>query len=169
MNYSSNLNDLTKEQKEIAFVIERTNYIEYQIKEIITTYLQTNKSKRDFVKNILLNNGILNLGAKIKLLMYISDNEGWNIDKDIFHRIITIRNAFAHNDTVHENISITMINKNEVNNVEFYMTLDTVKSSGKLERIKRQDALQEFTNKYVVAKDFLDGIRKKINTEKETV
>jgi len=166
MNYRPNLKNLTREQKEIAFVIERTNYIEYQIKEIIMSYLQVDKNKGNFVKNILLNSGIISLGAKLKLLIHICDSKKWDVDKNLFHKIIEIRNAFAHNDTVTTNISINMTKKDKVKNVDVYMNLNMVDGSGKLKKVKRQIALQEFTNKYGEAEKFLNIIIKKIHAKK---
>jgi hypothetical protein len=161
-----NLNGLTNEEKEIGWIIDRINYIEFLLKEIISYYIQPDKNKEKFVKDILLNNAIIALGSKIKLFLHICKVTGWKIkNPDNYHDILRYRNAFAHNDTVKININISLGDKSNAKVNDVYMMLDRITSSGEFVQERRKDVIQKFTDTYVLIKKELDEIVQHIKSQ----
>ncbi|KAF0144894.1 MAG: hypothetical protein FD156_1465 [Nitrospirae bacterium] len=143
--------DPTQTKMETAFVIGRTIAIESLIKQILVQYISPQKDRLPFLKDIILNNSMLNLGAKIKAFLFLVETNNWKkIDENHFHTILRIRNSFAHSDTT---ILVTLS--------EVSYLLDSF-HSGKLKKVKRKDALHEFTQSYVLVKKYLHGILKSI-------
>lgn len=54
---------------QVADIIIKLNLLEFCIKKILSTYIYS--SKNDFVENILLNNMMIPLATKIKILKHI--------------------------------------------------------------------------------------------------
>src|SRR5574341_1509267 len=101
--------DDSEANREIAFVIDKTNYVEFTLKSILTKYIAARNDRTTFVNDILLHSAIIGLAQKIKLLQYIVDRERWPmIDVNHFHTVLNIRNAFAHSDTVTQHFIINL-------------------------------------------------------------
>jgi hypothetical protein len=150
---------------ETAFVIERANYIEYVLKKILIKYISPPDDRVLFLNDIILNNSMLNFGAKVKAFLYLVEKNKWEkIKQEHFHKIINVRNAFAHCDTVTQNIKITMDDNGCSQVADAYYYLESVKSSGKFIQTKREDALHEFTQSYVLVKEYLHRIEGSITT-----
>lgn len=144
--------DPTQTRLETAFVIERTIAIETLIKTIIMKYISPPNDRMPFLRDIILNNSMLNLGAKIKAFLYLVKENKWQrIDENHFYTILSIRNSFAHSDTT------ILIEPTEVS----YL-LDSVQTSGKFIRVKSKDALHDFTQSYAAVKDYLTEILKNL-------
>lgn len=158
----------TKERKQTAHVIDSANYIEFLLKEIITRYIKPHLQKnRKFVKTILLNNSIINLNGKIKLLLNICADIEYEADRNALIRIAQIRNAFAHNYSLTpSSVKITNKGKNGFD-VKVDMVLESVESSGKFETVKREDALEEFDKKIDIAEKQLKEIKEILAEIKE--
>jgi hypothetical protein len=77
------------------------------MKEIISAYV--NSSRPFFTDEILLNNLVINLGSKLKLIEFIIKEEEIEVDKE-FTRWIRIalgkRNVLAYSDSVLDNFQI---------------------------------------------------------------
>ena len=87
---------------QIADVIIRLNLLEFRIKKILSRYI--NSPKNDFIEEILLNNMMIPLATKIKLLTHIySENSKKNISKELnnaFHIVLNKRNGIAHSESL---------------------------------------------------------------------
>lgn len=87
---------------QIADVIIKLNLLEFRIKKILSRYIDS--SKNDFIEEILLNNMMIPLSTKIKLLKYIYlENSKNNISKeliDAFHIVLNKRNGIAHSESL---------------------------------------------------------------------
>lgn len=152
---------------EIAFVIDQTNSIEYELKQIIAAYITKDKEKREFVSSILLHNTIVNLGTKFRLLQSIVEQEDIPKinDSNCFHRLVEIRNAFAHGDTVTHHLDVNDFGDGSAETKSYYL-LNSVSSSGKLKEVTREEALSEFTQCLVTIRDYLvDVVHKKLNAK----
>lgn len=86
----------------IADVIIKLNVLEFRIKKILSRYI--NSSKNDFIENILLNNMMIPLATKIKLLKHIYlDNSKKSISKELitaFNIVLNKRNIIAHSESL---------------------------------------------------------------------
>lgn len=83
----------------VADIIIKLNLIESKLKDIITKYIASEKT--EFVRDILLNNLIVNMSSKVKALQYIIGTEGLEVSKDFKKSlmiIMTKRNMIAHAD-----------------------------------------------------------------------
>lgn len=100
----ANLNEV---RIKIADVIINLNLIEKEIKNAISYYVSSKNSY--FVSEILLNNHIINMANKVKVLQYIIRNEKIEVSKDFSKALIIImgkRNVLAHSDTVLEDYTL---------------------------------------------------------------
>lgn len=90
-----------KEWKMIGFVIAQFNELELLLTKILSKYIAPATEKEEFVNRQLLNNSVVSFGAKTKLLISItkSSNVG-EVDRNKLHRILSLRNAIAHNDVI---------------------------------------------------------------------
>ena len=109
----------------------------------------------------MLNNDIIDLGKKIKIFFHIARSIKIEIDKNIFIRILQIRNCFAHTDTTSSHYPL--LTTSEV--TEFYdfqhMTR-TIKSDGEVEFKKREELFQEFQKKLDEALKVIYDIKNKL-------
>jgi len=85
----------------ISDIIQKLNEIESLMKSLIISYIQPEKSKKQFMEAYLLHSTIINFGSKLKIIKQINANQKWFSSKDFenFHKLINIRNAFAHSTT----------------------------------------------------------------------
>lgn len=85
----------------ISDVIQKLNEIESLMKSLIISYIQPEKSKKEFMEAYLLHSTIISFGSKLKIIKQINANqtEKWFSSFDNFHKLINIRNAFAHSTT----------------------------------------------------------------------
>lgn len=91
----------------IANVIIDLNLIEKEIKNAISYYISSKNSF--FVSDILLNNHIISMANKVKVLQYIIRNEKIEVSKDFSNSLMVImgkRNVLAHSDTVLEDYTL---------------------------------------------------------------
>jgi hypothetical protein len=145
--------------RELAFVVDKTNYIEFTLKSILTKYIAARDNRTTFINDILLHSTIVGLGQKFRLLHYIAEREKWpKIDQKHFHTILNIRNAFAHSDTVSHHTVIRQREDGATEVVDSFQLLETISSSGTYREVKRKDALDEFTQSYVIVRDHLHDI-----------
>ena len=85
----------------ISDAIQKLNEIESLMKSLIISYIQPEKSKEQFIEDYFLHSTIINFGSKLKIIKQINANQKWLSNKDFenFHKLINIRNAFAHSTT----------------------------------------------------------------------
>lgn len=152
--------------RQIAYIVDHTNTIEYVLRGILTRYVNAPGSRETFIQDILLHSSIINLGGKFKLLHHIVELEGWpKLDRNYFHTLLNIRNAFAHSDTSTippiplyvggtKEDKIAKRSRADVPDLEVTM----LNSSGKFRSIGRGKALSEFTQSYVAILNYLNDL-----------
>jgi len=144
----------TESRLQTAWVIERTNSIEFTLKGMLCAYVKAERQK--FFNNIILNSSMLIFASKVKALRHIVLTEGLpKFDWNHFHTVMNVRNAFAHCDTNHQHVTVILDETDEATVADVYMTLDSVESSGKFQQVRREEALAKFTESYAVVKDYL--------------
>lgn len=138
------------DESHTGFVIERTNLIEQKLMHIISKYLGHQDHKKIFVENVLLNNSLFNLSAKIKAYRHLNDmHSDWPAPNATqFQRLLEIRNAFAHcpaNDR--DWLIVTSEDGNDVQTIVNQMN-QSVSGSGTINRTSRVQVFNEFNSAY---------------------
>ena len=148
--------------RQIAYVIDNTNTIEHIMKKILVNHVSAPADRTEFMSNVLLHSSILNLGAKFKLLHHIVEQEGWpKVDRNHFHTLLGVRNAFAHSDTIIQPSLTLYLSQDsppraEVTSPDSMLVM--ISSSGKYETIDCKEALNKFTQSYAALLDYLQGL-----------
>jgi len=140
-------NDLTLEEKQNGYIISMFNVIEGKVEDIIYRFLNPSIEKEEFVRDILLNNAILNFSSKVKLLIYISNELGYDLAKtpDSLHKLMNIRNKFAHNDP--NNVKTEFIFDDDTRailKISSESILKSVSGKGKKKEETRKEMLEKF-------------------------
>lgn len=160
--YEINLEGLTPEQKEIGYIIDMTNYIEKQLKKIISHFIQPNFKKSYFVEKILLHNNIIDLGGKLRIYFYICKVNNWKIkSKNAYHNLLRYRNGFAHNDTTTKKVDVKLNEKNKPESVDIYMTIDNLTFNG-FKSKRRDDMRSDFIKAFKQVDEEVHAILSKI-------
>ena len=134
-----------KEWKTIGMIVSQFNALELLITKILTKFISPNEQRKDFVQRQLLNNSVISFGAKVKLLISITKSyDLGKVDRNKLHRILSLRNAIAHNDVV-SNLKIH-VPEDPDESVSQYFVIDKMKSDGNLETMDKSETYWEFMN-----------------------
>ncbi len=151
---------------DVVDVIDRTDLIENVINQIIVGYCKPRKEAWGFMWSIVLDTSVMSLGAKVKVVMAVSHEMRFKLDKNALHRVIALRNAFAHHSTNAHPVLVVGCSPEERTS---YFQLLVLESSGKVSRIKRDEAFAEFNVAYRAARDSLvqlnNMVRKKFERD----
>ena len=141
-----------EQQNDVSKVISRTALIENLLNQIILKYSSPRKEAFQFFWDVLLDSSIMPLGSKVKVVMAITQNLGGKLNSTPIHKVISLRNAFAHHDiNAHATIAVGKTPEED----ESYYMLQIITQSGKVDRKRREDALEEFNINYKLAKEAL--------------
>ena len=146
---------------DVVEVIDRTASIENILNQVIVGYCRPRKEAWEFMWSVVLDTSIMPLGAKVKVAMAASQEMRVKLDRDALLSVISLRNAFAHHASYAH--PVLVVAANEYEEPTSYNQLWVLGSEGKIRRVKRQEALTEFSKSYVKAKKSLvalnDAIR----------
>lgn len=124
-----------------GLVVERFCEIERLIDDVIFDFVGPSIDAEDFVRVNLLDKSVLPFSAKVKLLQVINRNKkALRVNREKFHRLLGIRNAFAHN-SVSSNLEVDLPDGAPP---EVYFAIESVKGDGAVQKIRRDDAFEEF-------------------------
>lgn len=153
--YIPNL-DVNDEQKQTAYVVERTNEIESKLRQVFEAFFAIEDQKRaTFLHDIMLNNALFPLSSKVKAYFHLNKENNWpTISVQRFQEIMFIRNGFAH-DLGNEEFHIQLDKDNNAISAERFVFLESVSMSGTLVRETRQKALEKYTQSYVEVNEHL--------------
>jgi hypothetical protein len=160
--YAPNL-DAFSDRKDIVYVISLFNSVEESLTSLLVRVIDAPKEKEDFLKNVLFNNAILPFSAKVKLFRHLQAANNWpKIDPRAFHRLMHIRNQFAHSQRSHRaTVEIDTV-KNESRIVDEKIMIRSVTGSGQIVAVDTKEALQEFLQCYYKVSDYLMQLRKSL-------
>ena len=92
------------------------------------------------------------VGRKGKVVMAVSHEMGFNLEKNALHRVIALRNAFAHHASdAHPVLAVGPTPEEDTSYLQFWV----LEGSGKISRVKRHEAFAEFNAAYQKARDSL--------------
>ena len=145
---------------DVVDVIDRTALIESVINQIITGFCQPRKDARDFMWHIVLDTSVMSLGAKVKVVMAVSHEMKFKLDKNSLHKLIALRNAFAHHAS--DAYPAYVVGRTQKEDSSHYQ-LWVLDGSGKITRGKRTDAFAEFNKTYRAARESLVKLKDMVN------
>ena len=94
--------DAFSDRKDVVYVISVFNSVEHSLTDLLVHVIGAPKEKERFLRDILFNNAILPFSAKVKLFLHLRAANDWpKIKPDKFHRLMHIRNQFAHSQRSH--------------------------------------------------------------------
>jgi hypothetical protein len=130
---------------DVVDVIDRAVLIENIINQVIIGYCKPREGAWQFMWSIVLDTSILTLGAKVKVVIAISNEMDFKLEKNALHRVIVLRNAFAHHSSnAHPVLAIGPTPVDDSS----YLQLWILGGSGKISRLKRHEAFSEFNTAY---------------------
>ncbi len=115
-----------------------------------------------FFWEVLLDSSVLPLGTKIKVALAISQELDVKLNQDILYKVASYRNAFAHHATGAH--SVLAVGKTPEEDTTYNM-LYILKASGKIQKLKREDAFKDFNKYYAEARKNLKEIIQLINEQ----
>lgn len=148
------------ELRNIGKIIHEAGKIENLLDEIISEYFISDLNLESFFRKTILN-ASLEFSKKVKIVSQIAKKEDLEFNSGPFHRIMAIRNAFAHND-----LSSTL--RMNIDTYEYSWILKSSKSDGTYEEIERSKAMKDFFENIDKAEKVLVFIFQKINPEFDT-
>jgi hypothetical protein len=105
----------------------------------------------------MLNNSITSFASKVKLVINISKNNNIEkIDREKPHRILSLRNAIAHNDVIEK--FKTHIPEDLEEDIYHYFVVDRIKGDGSLETVNKEQFYGEFLSLYADIEKQLNAI-----------
>jgi hypothetical protein len=161
--YTPNL-DAFSNRKDVVYVITRFNAIEGRLAEILIKEIGAPEEKQAFLRDILFNSAILPFAAKVKLFLHLRVKKNWpKIDREVFRRLMEIRNQFAHSERSLE-ITVELLRErgkiSSGRHVGNKMMLSSVTGSGELEKVDVADALAEFTQRWEVLSEYFTKLER---------
>lgn len=139
-------------EKDVFRVIDQTALIENLLNQVIVTYISPREGIENFFWDIILDTSVMELGKKVTIVLAISQKYNIKFENDSLHKILNLRNAFAHHSS--DSHPTLLVGKTPEEDKSFYR-LKTVNSSGKINWWSREEALDQFNKSYDSAKDSL--------------
>jgi hypothetical protein len=145
---------------DIVDVIDRAALIENIINQVIVGYCKPRKEAWKFMWSIILDTSVMSLGAKLKVVMAVAHELGFKLEKNALHRLIALRNAFAHHASdAHPVIAVGSTPDEDTRYFQFWV----LEGSGKISRVKRHEAFAEFKAAYRKARDSLVQLKNMVH------
>ena len=149
---------------DVVDVIDRAAVIENIINQVIVDYCKPRKEAWEFMWSIVLDTSVMSLGAKVKVVMAVSHEVGFSLEKNALHRVIALRNAFAHHASyAHPVLAIGRTPEEDTSYLQFWV----LEGSGKISRVKRHEAFVEFNAAYSKARESLVQLKNMVHERYE--
>lgn len=153
--------DPSRELKLTGMVIDQANLIELMMKKVIEAYVQPPKERSEFFSRHVLNNSIVPFAGKIRLIFAINNALSLvRLNKNAFHRLAAIRNAFAHND-VGSGLRVDAPLDPDMP-LSTYVVVESIDGDGSIRTVSRDDAALEFHEAFDVAHKSLEEMLDKM-------
>lgn len=141
----------------LAHVVDRPALIENILNQILEAYCGPRSEAKEFFWNVILHSSILPLGSKVKVAMAISQEINATLDQQSLHRLVALRNAFAHHAT--DAHPVFVVGKTPDRD-RLSHGLQVISNSGRLSRTSREDGLADYDTCYDKAKSSLVALLK---------
>jgi hypothetical protein len=135
--------DIPEEWKTLGLALDQFNALEHEIAKVIAQFVGASPARTGFVEDVVLHNAVVSFGSKVKLLLTVArESKGPKPTKDKLHRLLNIRNAFAHGHM----IKGLRVNINALRAEPYgpYLIVETLKGDGTVEEKARSEVMAEF-------------------------
>jgi hypothetical protein len=123
---------------ELGSILNRTALIEAVMDQVIEAYCRPRQTAYRFFMQVMLHSSTISLGTKAKLVAAIAQEVDFKINKDEIHKLISLRNGFAHHPLdSHPTFRFGV-------DAQIRYELAVITSSGSVKRTDRELALAEF-------------------------
>ena len=141
---------------DVVVVINRAGLIENLLNQVIEQYCAPPRDRLELFWTVLLDSSVMSVGAKVKVAMAVAHRITFKLEAEPIHRVMALRNAFAHHPT--DAHPVLVVGKTEQNDSSHF-ELHVLSGSGRISRIPREQALDEFNAAYQKAKASLVALR----------
>ena len=131
--------------------------------QIIEAFCEPRKDRFMFFWNVILDTSIMPTGSKVKVASAIAQEMDTKIEQNALHTVMSLRNAFAHNQT--DSHPVLVVGKTQEED-EMHFQFQILSNSGKLSHKRRKDALEEFNSAYTIAKASLLALLEVIKSKR---
>lgn len=151
------------DEEDLVTVVDGTALIENLLDQVIVYFCVPTQDRFKFFWDVVLDSSIMPIGSKIKVSMAIAQGLKFSLNQNAIHKVITLRNAFAHHKTGSHPV---LVSGGSYGEDSVHYELQVISNSGRLSLIRRQDALSEFKKYHVAAKNSLVSLLEVIEAEK---
>jgi len=148
-----------EEKSNLEVVIDCISTIENNLDQIISSFIAPKESSYHFFWSIMLDSSILPIGSKIKLFVAISQNIDAKTNPTVLHKLIALRNAFAHQGSNENPVFIAQKGTKECKG---FNALKVISQSGRVSLMDRGKAFEQFNQHYKASLDMLLEIKEKL-------
>lgn len=149
---------------DVVNVIDCTALIENILNQVIVGYCSPRKGAYEFMWSIVLDTSVMSLGAKVNVALAGAHEMKVKLDNDALHTVISMRNAFAHHASDAHPVFVVGRRAEESRGLLQLWVLGT---SGKITKIKRDEALARFNQAYKAAKKSIVELKNVIHARYE--
>lgn len=129
---------------DLVIVVDRTALIEKLMNQVILTYCSPRQDARPFMWSIVLDTSVMSIGAKAKVVMAVAQEMNFTLARDAIHKVIELRNAFAH----HATDANFKIGSDALGETTVYHEFWILRGSGRLDKKRRNEAFDEFNHAF---------------------
>lgn len=151
------------EHSDLIYVVDRAALIENILNQVIEDFCEPRKEPFMFFWNVILDSAIMPMGSKTKVAAAIAQELDFKIEQDALHKVMSLRNAFAHHKTSSHPVFSAGKTKDDS---RVHYELQVLSNSGRLSRKRREDALSEFNAAFLTAKESLIALKTHIKEKR---
>lgn len=136
-------------------IVARTALIENLLNQVVTNYCAPRKDLHNFFWDVLLDSSVMPIGSKVKVAMAISQKLRHKLDRNALHKVMSLRNAFAHH-SIDSHPVFKVAREPEKGSVRY--ELQVLDNEGRLTRTPRTQAVEQFDAAYEQARESLRAL-----------
>jgi hypothetical protein len=136
-------------------IVARTALIENMLNQVVTNYCAPRKDLHNFFWDVLLDSSVMPIGSKVKVAMAISQKLRQKLNRNSLHKVMSLRNAFAHHSI--DSHPVFMV-KRPPDEGSVRYELQVLDNEGRLTRTPRTEAVEQFDTAYEQARESLRAL-----------
>jgi hypothetical protein len=143
-------------------IVSRTALIENLLNQVVTNYCAPREDLYHFFWDVLLDSSVMPTGSKVKVAMAISQKVKRKLDRNALHKVLSLRNSFAHHGL--ESHPVLELGRSPGEGSVRY-ELQVLDNEGRLTRTERASAVEQFDVAYESARESLKTLLEAIKIQ----